>query len=92
MTLIVPILSMLSGQIAVWIMVVLLVANAPNSSPVQEAATKGWCLSIGAVGLISLVTAIRLLAIHRAARSSVVGAVPVAFCIVVFFFVLKAQS
>lgn len=92
MSSVVPILSTLAGQVAAWLLLVFLLASAPNSSPAQELAIKRWCITTVAIGLVSLVAAVWLLVIHHTWLSSVVGVVPAGLCFVVLLIMLKMQA
>ncbi|HYD02151.1 MAG TPA: hypothetical protein VEB22_13070 [Phycisphaerales bacterium] len=70
----------------------LLLAGSPNSSPAQLARIKGWMLATVLVGLLGATGAVWAMAIGRPGLGAYAGAAPAAFCIAAFVYLYTAAS
>lgn len=89
MALIPPILCTLIGQGASLLMLVLIVASAPNSTKAQEATLKAWATAVVCVSVGALIAAIWLMVVRRPLTATAAALVPAAFCTIVFIIMLR---
>lgn len=83
--------SMLMGVGASVLMLVLLLASTPNSSPQQLAQIRGWMLAIGVLAAMSLVGSVWALIVKKPLPAAGVGALPLLFCVVSFIVLWRSQ-
>lgn len=81
MMLVGAILSTLCGTAASMLMLVLLVASAPNSTPAQAAGLRAIAIGTVAVALASVVGSASAVAIARSGVATVLGAMPLVWCV-----------
>lgn len=81
MMLVGAILSTLCGAAASLLMLVLIVASAPNSTPAQAAGLRALAIGTLAVALASIVGSASAVAIARSGVATVLGAMPLVWCV-----------
>ncbi len=84
MAAVVAVFSILAGVGATLLMVVLLLAGAPNSKPEQWMQIKMLMLGMGLVGIIGLVGAIWAMVAGRRWLAAGIGITPAAAAIIMF--------
>ncbi len=85
----VSILFALAGVFASLLMLVLLLAGSPNSSPEQWAQMKTLILSVVCVGAVGLIGAVWAMIESRPWIGSAIGGFPVPYCVMLFVFLYK---
>lgn len=83
--------SSLVGALATLMMLTLLLASTPNSSPQQMSHITWLMLAVGLVGLASLAAAVVALVAGRKWLAAGVGIAPAAFSIVLIIGLLVAE-
>jgi cytochrome c biogenesis protein CcdA len=91
MSYVLAILAAAAGAFVSFLMVVLLFASAPNSTPAQWAEIRAWLIAVALVALGGLVGAVWLSVVKRPLLGAGVGALPALFCIVSFIIILRSQ-
>ncbi len=92
MQLALAIFASLVGLVASVVLLVLLLAGSPNSSPQQLATIKSWMIATGVVGVLGLVGAVWLMIVRRPMPAAAVGGAPALFCIIAFIIMLCTQG
>ena len=92
MTIIVPILSCLISAGATLMMLVLLLAGSPNSSPQQLAQIKWMMLGVAALGLLGLVGAIVAMVMGKHWPAAGIGIAPAVGVVVLFIVLLQTSG
>ena len=92
MHLLLAILSTLSGIGATLLMLILLLAGSPNSTPAQLSQIKWLMLSVAFFGLFGVVAAVWSMCIHRYSLAAAFGFAPVLFVVILFIILLKTQG
>lgn len=85
------ILSTLLGLFVSLLMVVMLFASAPNSSPEQWAQIKNWLFAVTAAAVVGLAGSVWLLIVKKPWYAMGAGAFPVLFCIVAIVLIMRSQ-
>jgi len=86
------ILSTLTGMGATLLMLVLLLAGSPNSTPAQLSQIKWLMLSVAVVGLIGTVAAIWSMCVHRHGLGAAIGFAPALFVVILFVILWNTQG
>lgn len=85
------ILAAALGIIATWLMLVLIVAGAANSSPEQLARLKFWSITIATSAAFGLIGSIWLIIVDRPWAAVAVGASPALVCLIALLALLRAE-
>jgi hypothetical protein len=92
MTYVLAILATIGGMGASVMLLVLLVASAPNSKPEMLAQIKGWMLAIAIVTAASVVSAVWLMVVGRPWLAAGAGGFPMLFNAVSFMIMLRTMN
>ncbi len=91
MSIALAILSTLAGMFVSLIMVVMLLASAPNSSPEQWAQIRNWLIAVIVAAVAGLAGAVWLLIVKKPWYAIGMGGFPVLFCIVATVLIIRSQ-
>lgn len=88
---ILAVLGALIGLCASGLMLILLLASSPNSSPQQWAQIRGWMIAVAAVALVGLAGAVWGLIVKRPWMAAGAGLAPAVFSVTAFVVILRSQ-
>ncbi len=91
MPLVLAILSNIAGAFASFLMIVLLFASAPNSTPAQWAQIRAWLIAVTVVAFAGCVSSIWFMVAKRPWVAAGLGGMPTVFCILSFILILRSQ-
>ena len=92
MTYVLAILATIGGVGASVMLLVLLIASAPNSKPEMLAQIKSWALAIAIVTVISVVSAVWLMVVGRPWHAAGAGGFPILFNAISFMIMLRTMN
>ena len=85
------ILSTIAGAFTSFLLVVLLFASAPNSTPAQWAQIKAWLIAVTLIALAGFASSIWFMLAKRPWVAAGLGGSPAVFCLISFILILRSQ-
>jgi hypothetical protein len=88
---ILAVLGAITGLFASGLMLILLVASSPNSTPQQWAQIRGWMIAVTAVAILGLAGAVWGLIVKRPWLATGAGLAPAVFSVTAFVVIRRSQ-